>query len=129
MTLRQQWTTALGLLALGWVLALTGPGVKLARADGDPAEFDRFLAHVDQPAQAAAPVARIPVAAASASCDATRQASHQVTLQQAMLQMRQRIAALQAEAAKDPEKRGVVMLNNRGYNYGPPPGIDPALLQ
>jgi len=37
--------------------------------------------------------------------------------------MQQDLRAAQQQAAGSLEGSGVVVLNNRGYNYGPPPGV------
>jgi len=103
-TVRNRIATFGGLVCLGVTLALLPAGVNVVRAE-DGAEalmsVDPLLAQ--QPAPSVAPPA--PVIPATAA------------------------AQLQPGQPADTVSPGVVVLNNRGYNYGPPPAeIDPSAM-
>lgn len=122
-TLASTLRTALGVLALAGLLALSWPGVRVAKAGGataGPADFERFMAFVgEQPAAAPAP---------SETCDAGKGLrAAQANAGQMMAEMKRR--ALQAQGVQpgnggddgDGEPPRVMMLNSRGYNYGAAP--------
>jgi hypothetical protein len=125
MTRARTWQAILGVTALLATLALTSPGVRLARAgEGDsPAAVsiqDRASAtsapesgRIALPSEA--PVCR-PATAAAADFDANL----------AVMQLQQRLAAKAAAAAAapsgNPSQSEGVALNNRGYNYRSAPG-------
>jgi hypothetical protein len=96
--------TIAGFLSLAGTLLLTSPGVKLVRAeDADPPPA---------PAAAQGPSCREDAPPASPGIAALK------------ARLRQQ-AASQANSSDE----DVVVLNNRGYNYGPPPGLEPGLLE
>ena len=95
---------AAGLLALGASIALASPGVDVVRAaPGD--------------------TARVPAQAAPAQCGAARAAATPVDPQvnAFLAELRQQQARFPAAGVSDD---GFVVLNNRGYNYGPANGIE-----
>ncbi len=116
-------TTTLGSLAVVAAVALSWPGVEVARADSDRAgeteQFERFMAFVGEPAQrVAAPASPDSCAAGQAVQNAEAQAA------QALERMKRRIEQARAEArpagrpGSDDRAPAVMMLNGRGYNYG-----------
>ena len=115
------WKTALGMTALLVTLALTSPGVQLARAgDGDSAAAasSRVSTPAPEPGRVALPSAA-PVCR-PANGDAVRSASDLANL--AVVRLQQQLAVQAAAAAlvpadDSPPSDGIV-LNNRGYNYG-----------
>jgi hypothetical protein len=112
-----------GWLALGISLLLASPGVRTARAE-DPGEFERFSRFMGQ---GSAPDA------ASAGGEACQTRSGAESRRAAIALMRE--AQLRAAAQMRPGTpgvdlgNGVVLLNNRGYNYGPGPLVDAAQLE
>jgi hypothetical protein len=93
-----------GFLSLAGTLLLTSPGVKLVRAeDADPPPA---------PPAAPGPSCREDAPSASAGIAAL------------MARLRQ-----QAAAQADSSSEDFVVLNNRGYNYGPPPSPESGLLE
>ena len=104
-------TTILGGLALAGSLALLSPGVHVVRADDAAA-----------PAESAA-------SADGPTCEAgTVNGGAQVAeyLQKIQQLQRERTAASPETAA---DAGGFVVLNNRGYNYGPAPVTFPAAVE
>jgi hypothetical protein len=93
---------ALGVLATAAMLLLLSPGVKVVRADG-----------------AASGGSRCEAGGAPPAVDAELEAFL------AELRREQFARAVEGDASAP------IMLNNRGYNYGPPPGIqlDPVLAE
>lgn len=83
--------TALGCAATLAMLLLASPGVRLARADG---------------------------VEAGAQCDATAARSADSEAEALMEQLQREQLELILDREAEP---GIVMLNNRGYNYGPAP--------
>lgn len=96
--------TAAGFLSLAATLLLSSPGVKLVRAeDADPPPA---------PAAAEGPTCRAdapPTAAGVAELIAR--------------------ARQQATTQANSSNEDFVVLNNRGYNYGPPPSIESGLVE
>ena len=97
------------------MVALTSPGVRVARADesaaSDPQQVERFLAQLPQRS------ARQP---SPATCDAAAKGDRasEMAVAEAIAQMQARIAAMQQPGPQDPSKvAGVMSLNNRGFNY------------
>lgn len=100
-----------GLLVMAGAALLSTPGVRVATADenatSDPTQIERFAAETST-----APAARAP------SCDAASGGgSPEVAVQQAIAQMRARIAAMPAPAYDPVRQQDIVVLNNRGFNY------------
>lgn len=96
--------TIAGLLSLAGALLLTSPGVKLVRAeDTDP-----------------------PPAPAAASGPSCREGAPTAAPEVAALiaRLREQVAAEASSSRED-----FVVLNNRGYNYGPPPSPESGLLE
>ena len=92
-----------GLLALGASIALASPGVNAVRAEAEG------------PVAQAAPGGQCSASGPAASIDAEIEAAiEQLRLQQA------------DQNASDSD---LVVLNNRGYNYGPPRGIQLDAIQ
>lgn len=104
-------TTILGGLALAGSLALLSPGVQLVRADDAAAPADSTAS------------ADGPMCEAGAVNGADQVAKYLQKIQQLQ---RERLAA-SPEAAADADD--FVVLNNRGYNYGPAPATSPAALE
>ena len=89
--------TLTGTLAVAASLALLSPGIDVVRA-----ELEQDAAAVDAPA-----------------CSAAEPAVD-------LADFRQMLAEAQIQVATEPPADGeAVVLNNRGYNYGPPPIPDP----
>jgi hypothetical protein len=115
---------AAGWLALGISLLLASPGVRTARAE-DPGEFERFVRFTGEGAA--------PDAAAAVAGEACQARSGVESRRAAIAWMRE--AQLRAAAQMRPGTpgvdlgNGVVLLNNRGYNYGPGPMVDAAQLE
>ena len=101
---RPRLRTIVGLLSLAGTLLLTSPGVKLVRAE-----------------EAAPPPA--PAAAQGPSCRADKPPSSP-GIAALTAKLRQQAAAQANSSSED-----VVVLNNRGYNYGPPPSLEQGLLE
>ncbi len=97
-----------GVLALAGVLLLGSPGVRV-RAE-EPASVSS--AQVEEPA---------PVCQATAALNASFDASHLIE------SYRQQALGQQALAAASSSDQPI-LLNGRGYNYGPPPSVDAARL-
>lgn len=64
-------------------------------------------------------------AAAGQTCNAPADEGHDVTTQLLLEQLRR----AQIETGSAPSGEGPVVLNNRGFNYGPPPTIDPLVYK
>jgi hypothetical protein len=94
--------TAAGLLALAAMLLLASPGVDAVRAEGDPA----------------------PSSSEAAQCSDVPSFGGDAEIEALLAELRreqlERIAAGQ---------EGPVMLNGRGYNYGPAPRIELDLIR
>lgn len=89
----------LGLLALAVSFALASPGVSVVRAETVAAE------------------------AAPSQCNAgLRRQSQDAKTDAFVEQLRRQHGSVRA-AAPTGETQRFVVLNNRGYNYGPPPGV------
>ncbi len=100
---RIHWNTLCGSLAiLAWA-CLASPGVRVVRADA-----------------AEGPQSREP---AAASCEAGTTARDVAAFQAYMAEVERQAAAERAAGVGDAGDR-VIPLNNRGYNYGQPPGVD-----
>jgi hypothetical protein len=99
--------------ALAAAVALSWPGVQVARADGqpDPAEFERFMAFVGEEA-AAGP---------AETCQAGGLQQAQVRVDAVMALWRRRAGAAAAAPPTRDDRPAVLMLNARGYNYGAAP--------
>lgn len=128
MTLRQiasRAGVALGWLALGLFLLLASPGVRVARADD--AEFERFARFArEQAAQQGAPES----AAAGDACAARTGREQRAAAAEWMRHVQQLAAARMRPGTPAIEMGGgVLLLNNRGYNYGPGPLADAAQLE
>ncbi len=95
------WKSAFGFMAAVALLALSTPGVQVVRAEDAGAE----------------------VIAAGQTCEASADAGPSVTADLLMEQLRR------AQTESDPSEDGPIVLNNRGYNYGPPPSIDPTMYK
>ena len=95
---------AAGLLAIAASLALASPGVNVVRAE--PTGL------VDRTAPARSGERSAPVAGVPARPDTDA----------FLRELRRKYASPQAERPKRSEGEWVV-LNSRGYNYGPPPGL------
>jgi hypothetical protein len=91
--LERLWNTA-GWLALAASLALASPGVTLRAAQAGEA-------------------------GAGSECGQPGQAGGDAEAQAFLAQLRQE----QAARGESDAQRGIVVLNNRGFNYGPPPGF------
>lgn len=108
----EPWSTlrnSVGLLALGVSLALASPGVNVVRAE---------------PAKPAAQA----TAAGSAECPAPAAIPAKPASEEFVVQLRrdQLTGAQQREGRSDGD---FVVLNTRGYNYGPQRGAGPAPAQ
>lgn len=119
-SLRSLVANTLGLSLVAATLALSLPGVHAVRADEPdmtPVGSDDYAGLVPMPPAALAPAVEQPSAEACADPAAQR----------ADATARQRLLA--GVAGKSPDQPGVVLLNNRGYNYGAsegpagPPGL------
>jgi hypothetical protein len=101
---RPRLRTIAGFLSLAGTLLLTSPGVKLVRAEdaGPP----------PAPATASGPSCRVDAPTASPEVAAL------------IARLREQAAA-QANSSRE----DFVVLNNRGYNYGPPPSLESGLLE
>jgi len=111
--------TALAVLACAALLALSWPGVRMARADeaSESADFDRFMKFVGEspPAAPAQP---------PASCQAgTGFQGVQERVAAAMAGAKRRALEAQAKQQANGAQPGprIQNLNTRGYNYGPSP--------
>jgi hypothetical protein len=91
---------AFGLLSVAAMLLLLSPGVRAVRAAGP---------------EAAAP-------AAQSQCSATSRSPADPEVQAFIAELQRE--QLQRAATLPPGDGGIVVLNNRGYNYGPPAGIE-----
>jgi len=123
--------TIVGSLAVLACLALSSPGVRVARADSerDSEALRRFLEQIQTAPANEAGVCRAGQSEARSKAQSEAQilaGDHQ------LVRLQQRMAA---RAAADAERRGQapsgqIVLNGRGYNYGAPAAaIDPARLQ
>jgi hypothetical protein len=117
-------TDALGLLVVAAALSLTLPGVRSVQADEPDMTPASAQEYVDLDAKAAAPAA--PTAAPEACGDpAASQPAQAKTRAQLLAGMPQAGAG---EAGAE-DREGVVLLNNRGYNYGAEQGPTAAQLR
>lgn len=121
-------STITGSLVLLACLALSSPGVRIARADSEPDSeaLRSFLEKIQAPAANEEAVCRAGQSEAQQSEARIMAGDHQLR------RLQQRMAA---RAAADAERRGEaptgqIVLNGRGYNYGAAaPALDPARLQ
>lgn len=95
-------TTILGSLALAWTLALLSPGVRVVRADG------------------AVPPSASASDADGPTCEADSAGAGDEVAEVLLHIQRLQIERMAASAGADPSDGGIVVLNNRGYNQGPP---------
>jgi hypothetical protein len=105
---------AAGFALVAACLVLSLPGVRAVRADDEPgatATFEDFASHAGVDASAPAP-------AADPSCQA---GAASVTPQGVEQQIQAEVVRMKATAAgvKPVGDSQVILLNNRGYNYGP----------
>lgn len=96
-----------GLLAMAAAALLSSPGVRVAVAgENESSQVERFL--VQNPAPATA----------GPTCDAQKPVrSHEASIQNALAQARAQLAAMPPQGTYLEGHRGVMMLNNRGFNY------------
>ena len=95
------WRSVCAIALATAMLALSTPGVDVVRAEEAAGE---------------------PVAAGQ-TCDAAKPSRPDVTTQLLLQELRR------AQAATAPSADEPIVLNNRGFNYGPPPAIDPTIYQ
>lgn len=88
----------LGLLAVGVALLLASPGVRVAPALAQEA------VSTDEPGP---------------QCSANQPPRADAEVEALLAKLRQEQTARMAERGE-----GIIVLNGRGYNYGPPPGIE-----
>lgn len=119
----RNWQTILGAAALLATLALTSPGVQLARAGEDDApkavssETAPAVAPKPEPSVVALP-AEGPVCGAAAG--AATGSPSEVAVIRLQQQLAARAAALAAASAHESSESEGMALNNRGYYYGNP---------
>jgi len=106
MRLLHNLTTLLGSLAVIGTLALLSPGVEIVRAD-DEAVADA-------------------AAAEAPTCEAGAVNGAHLLVDRLQHIQRLQIERLAASADPSDSSGDVVVLNNRGYNYGPAGAADPA---
>jgi len=104
--------TIAGFLSLAATLLLSSPGVKLVRAED-----------ADTPPVPAAAEGLSSAAAEGPSCRADAPPAAPAVAE-LIAQARQQAASRVSSSSED-----FVVLNNRGYNYGPPPAIESGLLE
>lgn len=102
--------TVLGTLAVLVTLSLSGPGVSVVRASDDALVSRDVVTPLPEDG---------PTCSAGAPADA-------VPAELQAIMERARLEAL-ADAGNQSGPHGIV-LNNRGYNYGPAPTLNPATL-
>jgi hypothetical protein len=104
---------AAGFALVAACLVLSLPGVRAVRADDEPdamATFEGFASHAGVDVSAPAP-------AADSSCQA---GAASVTPQGVEQQIQAEVVRMKAAAGVKPVGDSqVILLNNRGYNYGP----------
>ena len=106
--------TVCGTLALAATLLLSSPGVQVVRADdGAPLSSSH-----------ATPLPNDGPTCSAGAPDDAAPAQLAAMMERARLEA---LAAAESQTAEEAEAHGVV-LNNRGYNYGPAPTPNPALL-
>lgn len=111
-----------GWVALAASLLLASPGVRVARAD-DAAEFQRFERF--SRGEQAAPSVR-----SGASCQAAAGLQRRMAAAEWMRKVQQMAAAQMKPGTPAVDMgNGLVLLNNRGYNYGPGPQVDTARIE
>jgi len=121
MSCAQSWRTILGTMALLATLALTSPGVQLARAgDGDAPATAAGTTTSSAPAASKLKPERIALPSDGPTCGPTSGAGLDRRTDRAVVRLQQELAARAAEAAATggSSQPDGIMLNNRGYNYG-----------
>ncbi len=112
---------ALGCLAIMATLALSTPGVRVARAtDGDASEFERFVRFTAEAESARYASPQAP------SCGGSPEAQNLAASDRLSKLQRQLVAAIRREVdpRRNPER--LRDLNRRGYNYDTSPAAPEA---
>lgn len=93
MRVLERFQVGAGCIALAAMLAIASPGVRAVRAEDT---------------------------ASAGTCSAGQPARLDAEVQVFLAELRRE---QQPRVGSDPRGAGIVVLNNRGYNYGPPPGM------
>ena len=112
---------ALGCLAIVAILALSTPGVRVARAtDGDAGEFERFVRFTAQAESARHASPQAP------SCGGSPESRNLAANDRLSKLQRNLVAAIRREVDPRRNPDGIRDLNRRGYNYDTSPAAPQA---